>query len=76
MREAVVVWAKRTPFGKYGGTLKHLEPEALLLPLFQKIKKEYPAIMNQIDDVILLVMVGILRVRRCWKRVWVMQSLE
>ena len=31
----VVIWAKRTPFGKYGGALRHLEPEALLLPLFK-----------------------------------------
>ena len=28
MKEAVVIWAKRTPFGKYGGALRHLEPEA------------------------------------------------
>ena len=26
MKEAVVIWAKRTPFGKYGGALRHLEP--------------------------------------------------
>ena len=35
MKDAVVIWAKRTPFGKYGGTLRHLEPEAILLPLFK-----------------------------------------
>lgn len=58
MREAIIVWAKRTPFGKYGGSLKHLEPEALALPLFQKIKKEYPTIMDQIDDVVLGNIVG------------------
>ncbi len=58
MKEAVIVWAKRTPFGKYGGTLKHLEPEQLLLPLFQKIKNEFPEIVEQIDDVILGNVVG------------------
>ena len=30
MKEAVVIWAKRTPFGKYGGALRHLEPEAVI----------------------------------------------
>lgn len=58
MKEAVIVWAKRTPFGKYGGTLRNLEPEQLLLPLFQKIKNEFPEIVNQIDDVILGNVVG------------------
>lgn len=31
MNQAVIVAAKRTAFGKYGGTLKHLEPEQLLI---------------------------------------------
>lgn len=38
MKQAVIVAAKRTAFGKYGGTLKHLEPEQLLKPLFQYYK--------------------------------------
>ncbi|BGE83330.1 thiolase family protein [Staphylococcus petrasii] len=58
MKEAVIVWAKRTPFGKYGGALRHLEPEQLLLPLFQKIKNEFPEVMEQIEDVILGNVVG------------------
>ncbi|GGG98769.1 thiolase family protein [Staphylococcus pragensis] len=58
MKEAVIVWAKRTPFGKYGGALRHLEPEQLLLPLFQKIKNEFLEIVEQIDDVILGNVVG------------------
>lgn len=58
MKEAVIVWAKRIPFGKYGGTLRHLEPEQLLLPLFQKIKNEFPEIVEQIEDVILGNVVG------------------
>ena len=29
MTEDVIVAAKRTAFGKYGGSLKQLEPEAL-----------------------------------------------
>lgn len=47
MKEAVVIWAKRTPFGKYGGALRHLEPEALLLPLFQNLKQTFPEVMDQ-----------------------------
>ncbi|MBU5849049.1 hypothetical protein JVV55_18430, partial [Vibrio cholerae O1] len=42
MNQAVIVAAKRTAFGKYGGTLKHLEPEQLLKPLFQHFKEKYP----------------------------------
>ena len=38
MKEAVVIWAKRTPFGKYGGALRHLEPEALLFTTFSKLE--------------------------------------
>ena len=39
MNQAVIVATKRTAFGKYGGTLKHLEPEQLLKPLFQHFKE-------------------------------------
>lgn len=58
MKEAVVIWAKRTPFGKYGGALRHLEPEALLLPLFQNLKQTFPEVMDQVDDVVLGNVVG------------------
>ena len=52
MREAVIVAAKRTAFGKYAGQLKHLEPEQLLLPLFQFYQNKYPNICGHIQDVI------------------------
>ncbi len=53
MNQAVIVAAKRTAFGKYGGTLKHLEPEQLLKPLFQHFKEKYPEVISKIDDVVL-----------------------
>ena len=53
MREAVIVAAKRTAFGKYAGQLKHLEPEQLLLPLFQFYQNKYPNICGHIQDVII-----------------------
>ncbi|MCG9839279.1 acetyl-CoA C-acyltransferase, partial [Staphylococcus argenteus] len=58
MKQAVIVAAKRTAFGKYGGTLKHLEPEQLLKPLFQYYKKQYSEVISKIDDVILGNVVG------------------
>ncbi|MDW3869712.1 thiolase family protein [Staphylococcus saprophyticus] len=53
MTEVVIVAAKRTAFGKYGGSLKHLEPEALLKPLFRHLTETYSEAMAHIDDVIL-----------------------
>lgn len=58
MREPVIVAAKRTAFGKYGGQLRHLEPEQLLAPLFNYFKQTYPFIMGKIDDVVLGNVVG------------------
>ncbi len=43
---------------KYGGTLKHLEPEQLLKPLFQHFKEKYPEVISEIDDVVLGNVVG------------------
>lgn len=37
MHEAVIIEAKRTPIGRFGGILKHLEPEDLLKPLIQEL---------------------------------------
>ena len=51
MKEAVVIWAKRTPFGKYGGALRHLEPE--VVTTFQNLKQTFPEVMDQVDDVVL-----------------------
>lgn len=58
MTEVVIVAAKRTAFGKYGGSLKHLEPEALLKPLFRHLTETYSEAMAHIDDVILGNVVG------------------
>ena len=58
MNQAVIVATKRTAFGKYGGTLKHLEPEQLLKPLFQHFKEKYPEVISKIDDVVLGNVVG------------------
>ncbi|NWK83566.1 thiolase family protein [Staphylococcus sp. GSSP0090] len=58
MTEVVIVAAKRTAFGKYGGSLKHLEPEDLLKPLFHHFIETYPDAMSHIDDVILGNVVG------------------
>lgn len=58
MKQPIVVAAKRTAFGKYGGTLRHLEPEQLLLPLFDYYKTQYADIMTKIDDIILGNVVG------------------
>ena len=58
MGQPVIVMAKRTPFGKYAGSLKHLEPEQLLAPLWSEIKKSHRAMMPYIEDVILGNVVG------------------
>ncbi|MGI2314851.1 beta-ketoacyl synthase N-terminal-like domain-containing protein, partial [Staphylococcus cohnii] len=58
MNEAVIVAAKRTAFGKYGGKLRHLEPELLLQPLFNYFKHNYATIVSNLDDVILGNVVG------------------
>ncbi|RIL45315.1 acetyl-CoA C-acyltransferase, partial [Mammaliicoccus fleurettii] len=58
MKEAVIVAAKRTAFGKYGGKLKHIEPEHLIKPLFTHFKETFPHVMSDIDDVILGNVVG------------------
>lgn len=53
MKEAVVIEAKRTPIGKYGGIFKHLEPEALLKPLIDELIQLHPSIASNIQDVII-----------------------
>lgn len=53
MREAVIIEAKRTPIGKYGGIFKHLEPEALLKPLIDELIQLHPSIASNIQDVII-----------------------
>lgn len=58
MKEAVIVAAKRTAFGKYGGKMRHIEPEGLLKPLFSYFNTHYTSIMDNVDDVILGNVVG------------------
>lgn len=58
MNEAVIVAAKRTPIGRYGGKLQKWEPEDLLKPLIQYFKETLPADWQQLDDVILGNIVG------------------
>ena len=53
MKQPVIVAAKRIAFGKYGGYLKHLEPEQLLEPLFNYFQAEYPGAMEYLEDVII-----------------------
>ena len=38
--------SKTYSFGKYGGRLRHLEPESLLEPLFNHFTDQYPKVMS------------------------------
>lgn len=58
MNEPVIVAAKRTAFGKYGGTLRHLEPEQLMKPLFQYFSDLDFNVMQDIDEVVLGNVIG------------------
>lgn len=53
MKQPVIVAAKRTAFGKYGGKLKHLEPETLLKSLFNYYQDNYSEVIANLDEVIL-----------------------
>ncbi|WP_197489715.1 thiolase family protein [Rossellomorea aquimaris] len=53
MSEAVIVWAKRTPIGKYGGSLKDVHPEELVSTLIKDMMKETKVNPYDINDVIL-----------------------
>lgn len=53
MPEVVIIEAKRTPIGRYGGVFKHLEPEDLLKPLIHELTNLHANIKNHIDDVII-----------------------
>lgn len=53
MKQPVIVAAKRIAFGKYGGYLKHMEPEQLLRPLFNYFQSEHPEAMEHLEDVII-----------------------
>ncbi|UXR78604.1 MULTISPECIES: thiolase family protein [unclassified Staphylococcus] len=58
MSEAVIVAAKRTPIGRYGGKLQKLEPEDLVKPLIQYFQETLLVDWQQLDDVILGNIVG------------------
>lgn len=58
MNTPVIVAAKRTPFGKYGGALRSLEPEMLLKPLLLHLSEQCPELKYRTDDVILGNVVG------------------
>ncbi|MGS0650916.1 thiolase family protein, partial [Staphylococcus arlettae] len=58
MKQPVIVAAKRTPFGKYGGVLKHLEPEDLLMTLYDHFKLQHSDSLAGVDDIILGNVVG------------------
>lgn len=58
MTKAVIVAAKRTPIGVYGGQLQKWEPEHLLKPLFEHFEATLSCSLNDLDDVILGNIVG------------------
>lgn len=58
MNKAIIVAAKRTPIGLYGGKLHKWEPEDLLKPLFQHFQATLPCSLNELDDIILGNVVG------------------
>lgn len=58
MKQPVIVAAKRTPFGKFGGVLKHLEPEDLLMPLYEHFKTYHADSLSKVNDIILGNVVG------------------
>lgn len=53
MKEAVIVWAKRTPIGKCGGSLNSIKPENLAATLMKVLVGETQIDPTEIDDVIL-----------------------
>ncbi|MFD6440544.1 acetyl-CoA C-acyltransferase, partial [Peribacillus sp. NPDC060186] len=48
-----VVSAERTAVGKIGGALRDVEPDDLLLPLFESLKKKSLIPIEKIDEVII-----------------------
>ena len=51
-RDAYIVYAKRTPIGKLGGSLSHLRVDDMLANLFSDFKDQFDFDMKEIDDVI------------------------
>lgn len=56
--EPVIVAAKRTPFGKYGGIFKQLEPELLLKPLYEYLLADHAEALEHLSEVVLGNVVG------------------
>ncbi|MGI4993230.1 thiolase family protein [Halobacteriovorax sp. GFR7] len=51
-RDAYIVYAKRTPIGKLGGSLAHLRVDDMLANLFRDFSQNFDFDMKEIDDVI------------------------
>ncbi|TCP31526.1 acetyl-CoA C-acetyltransferase [Scopulibacillus darangshiensis] len=58
MRKAVIVKAKRTPVGKYGGMLKKIPPEHLAAAVINDVLRESSCPAEEINDVILGNVIG------------------
>ena len=52
MKKAYIVYAKRTPIGKIGGSLSQVRPDDLLAHLIKNFKDTHDFPMEEIDDVI------------------------
>jgi len=53
MNKAVIVAAKRTPIGKYGGIFRDVQPEILAAQVIKAIMSECKIQPSEIDDVVL-----------------------
>jgi 3-oxoadipyl-CoA thiolase len=53
MKEAVIIAAKRTPIGRYGGSLSSIRPDDLAATTMRKVIKETGLDPELIDDVLL-----------------------
>ncbi|MCG3401946.1 thiolase family protein [Staphylococcus massiliensis] len=58
MNQPIIVYAKRTPIGKYGGMLSHIEPEYLVKALIEDLRDTHPTVVDEVNDVILGNVVG------------------
>ncbi len=52
MKKAYIIYAKRTPIGKLGGSLKDVRVDDMLSYLFKDFKEQFDFDMREIDDVI------------------------
>lgn len=52
-KRVYVAYAKRTPIGKLGGSLKTVEPDDLLMPLFEDYQEQQLIPNEELDEVII-----------------------